>query len=131
MKKDDGLYFIASVVFSGLLKYQQIVAANNIPDENKIEIGQKLWIPLPCSCDEVDGEKVVHYAHVVQAGSTVEEIARQFGTNSRTLLSINGMANDSQLMADQSLDVPLKGAFQFIAEFLEFHFGYYSLIFLF
>ncbi|GLT96889.1 hypothetical protein SLE2022_144810 [Rubroshorea leprosula] len=116
VKKDDGLYFIASTVFSGLLKYQQIVVANKIPDENKIDIGQKLWIPLPCSCDEVSGEKVVHYAHVVEAGSTVEEIAKRFGTDSQTLLSINGMANDSQLMADQSLDVPLKACNSSIKE---------------
>ncbi|PRQ25130.1 hypothetical protein RchiOBHm_Chr6g0280231 [Rosa chinensis] len=36
---------------------QYIVKAgvSGIPDPNKIEVGQKLWIPLPCSCDKVDG----------------------------------------------------------------------------
>jgi LysM repeat protein len=77
----------------------------------KIDVGQKLWIPLPCSCDDVDGVKVVHYGHLVVAGSTVEGIAEQYGTTSATLLSLNQMANASDLKAAQVLDVPLKGSF--------------------
>ncbi|KAK2665700.1 hypothetical protein Ddye_004274 [Dipteronia dyeriana] len=109
VKKDDGLYFIASEVFAGLVVYQKIQSANKITNADLIDIGQNLTIPLPCSCDDVDGDnKVVHYAHVVQTDSTLESIAKQFGTNEDTLKKINDIADDSQLIADRSIDVPLK-----------------------
>lgn len=108
VKPDDGLYVIASSVFSGLLQYEQIVVVNKIANPNLIEVGEKLWIPLPCSCDEVNGEKVVHYAHVVAEGSTVDAIAAQFDTDTQTLLKLNGMTDKNQLIADVPFDVPLK-----------------------
>ncbi|XP_059436649.1 lysM domain-containing GPI-anchored protein 2-like [Corylus avellana] len=121
----DGLYHIAAEVFSGLVTFQEIAAVNGLVDVNKIEVGQKLWIPLPCSCDDVDGVKVVHYGHLVDGGSTVEGIAEQYGTTSSTLLSLNQMTNASDLKAAQVLDVPLKGhrtegsanRFRFLAPF--------------
>lgn len=107
--KDDGLYHIAAKVFSGLVTFQEIQAANNISDANLITVGQKLWIPLPCSCDDVDGQRVVHYGHVVPAQSTIEGIAEEFGTSQDTLLRLNGLASPRDLKADSILDVPLKG----------------------
>ncbi|XP_059433788.1 lysM domain-containing GPI-anchored protein 2-like [Corylus avellana] len=104
----DGLDHIAAEVFSRLVTYQEIAAANGVADVNKIDVGQELWIPLPCSCDDVDGLKVVHYGHLVDAGSTVDGIAEQYGTTSSTLLSLNQMTNASDLKAAQVLDVPLK-----------------------
>ncbi|KAL5562382.1 hypothetical protein UlMin_032129 [Ulmus minor] len=104
----NGLDYIARNIFSELMKYEDIAAVNGIPDPNKIEVGQKLQIPLPCSCDEVNGTKVVHYGHVVVADSSVGGIAQEFGTTEETLLKLNGMANSSQLLAGQVLDVPLK-----------------------
>ncbi|XP_074275749.1 lysM domain-containing GPI-anchored protein 2 isoform X2 [Silene latifolia] len=106
--KDDGLSHIAMQVFSGLVTYQQIQAANGIKDANLIIVGHELWIPLPCSCDDVDGEKVVHYGHVVAAGSSVEQIAEDFGTTSATLLTVNGIKDPKDLIAGQVLDVPLR-----------------------
>uniref|UniRef100_A0A2N9FUR8 LysM domain-containing protein n=1 Tax=Fagus sylvatica TaxID=28930 RepID=A0A2N9FUR8_FAGSY len=73
VKKGDFLYHIAAEIFSGLTTYETVALVNNISDPNKIDVGQKLWIPLPCSCDEVAGAKVVHYGHVVEAGSSVEK----------------------------------------------------------
>lgn len=108
MKKDDGLYFIARTVFGGLLKYPKIQEANHIVNADLIQIGQNLTIPLPCSCDDVENQKVVHYAHVVEAGSSFELIAKQFGTDARTLMDLNGI-NDSMLIAGEPVDVPLKG----------------------
>lgn len=90
------------------MTYQQIQSVNNIPDANDIDIGQKLWIPLPCSCDQVDGETVVHYGHLVAAGNTVSGIAEQFNTTESTLLNLNRMNNSADLLADSILDVPLK-----------------------
>lgn len=105
----DGLYHIAAGVFSGLVTYQQIQTANNISDANLIDVGQKLWIPLPCSCDPVDGQMVVHYGHVVPAGSSVDGIARQYNTTADVLLRLNGLASPNDLKAGAILDVPLKG----------------------
>ncbi|KAM4099428.1 hypothetical protein ACJW30_07G158800 [Castanea mollissima] len=108
VKKDDGLYNIAFFTFSNLVKFEEIAKVNGIPDPNNITVGQELWIPLPCSCDEVEGAKVVHYGHVVEAGSSVDQIATVYGTTPAILLNLNEMANASQLQAGQVFDVPLK-----------------------
>ncbi|XP_068321120.1 lysM domain-containing GPI-anchored protein 2 [Pyrus communis] len=108
VKSGDNLDHIATVLFSRLVTYQEIAAVNKISDPSLIRIGQKLWIPLPCSCDEVDGERVVHYGHVVAAGSSVEAIATEYGTTQETLLRINGISDPKTLQANQVLDVPLK-----------------------
>ena len=109
VKKDDGLDFIARTIFGQLLKYQKIVEANNISNPDLIQIGQNLTIPLPCSCDDVDNAKVVHYAHVVEEGSSFAIIAQKFGTSRDTLMKLNGIDDDSKLIAGEPLDVPLKG----------------------
>lgn len=108
VKVGDSLDAIARNVFNGFVTYKEIAAANKIPDPTKIEVGQKLWIPLPCSCDPVGGAAVVHYAHVVAAGSSVDGIAAEFGTDEETLLRLNGMSDPKKLQAGQILDVPLR-----------------------
>lgn len=104
----DGLDHIAAEVFGRLVTYQQIQAVNNISNANLITIGEELWIPLPCSCDELKGERVVHYGLVVEAGTTVEEIAQKYNTTQDTLLALNGLASPKDLLAGVVLDVPLK-----------------------
>ncbi|OVA11972.1 Peptidoglycan-binding lysin domain [Macleaya cordata] len=108
VKAGDGLDHIARNIFSLLVTYQQIAAANEIPDPDVIEIGQTLRIPLPCSCDAVEGAQVVHYGHVVAPESSVEMIAGEFGTTPETLLKLNGLANPKALKAESVLDVPLR-----------------------
>lgn len=108
VKEGDDLDSIARQVFSELVTFQQIAAVNNISNPGVINKNQELWIPLPCSCDEVNGTAVVHYGHLVAAGSTVAGIAQTFGTTEETLLKLNAMVNASQLLAKQILDVPLK-----------------------
>ncbi|XP_010530950.1 PREDICTED: lysM domain-containing GPI-anchored protein 2 [Tarenaya hassleriana] len=108
VKVGDTLSGISSVVFRGLVQFQSIGDVNGIKDVDVIEVGQRLWIPLPCSCDKVDGEDVVHYAHVVEPGSSVEKIAAQFGTDNATLLRLNGISGDSELLANYAFDVPLR-----------------------
>ncbi|XP_076931252.1 lysM domain-containing GPI-anchored protein 2-like [Bidens hawaiensis] len=106
---DDSLYHIAGELFSGLVTYKQIQNVNNISDDNNILVGQKLWIPLPCSCDGVGGEQVIHYGYLAAAGSTVSGIAQQLNTKESTLLDLNGMTSPAELLPDSILDVPLKG----------------------
>ncbi|KAL0702623.1 hypothetical protein Bca4012_058745 [Brassica carinata] len=108
VKKDDTLFLIASEILGGLVRYERISDLNRIPDPSKIDVGQRFWIPLPCSCDKLDGQDVVHYAHVVKSGSSLGEIAAQFGTDNNTLAQLNGISGDAQLLADYPLNVPLR-----------------------
>ncbi|KAE8724742.1 glycerol-3-phosphate acyltransferase 3-like [Hibiscus syriacus] len=108
VQPDDGLYHIAAEVFSRLVLYPEIAVANNISDPNNIEVGQRLRIPLPCSCDDVEGQRVVHYSHVVRPNSTLAEIAREFGADEQTLGRINGITAKNELKAEQPIDVPLR-----------------------
>ncbi|KAG9136773.1 hypothetical protein Leryth_004534 [Lithospermum erythrorhizon] len=114
--KDDGLYHIAFEIFSGLIVFQEIQEANNISDANKILVGQELWIPLPCSCDEVDGERVVHYGFVVPPRSTVAGIAAQYNTTQDVLLRLNDLASANDLKAEDVIDVPLRACASSISE---------------
>ncbi|XVE93988.1 hypothetical protein REPUB_Repub01dG0241600 [Reevesia pubescens] len=108
VQANDSLSHIAAEVFSHLVLFPQIAAANGIANPNVILVGQELKIPLPCSCDDVDGEKVVHYAHVVESGSSLEKIAQEFGTDEETLARLNGITAENELKAEQAIDVPLK-----------------------
>ncbi|KVI06388.1 Peptidoglycan-binding lysin domain-containing protein [Cynara cardunculus var. scolymus] len=82
---NDTLFHIAAEVFSRVVTFTQIQLVNNIPNPDMISVGQRFWIPLPCSCDDVEGQAVVHYGHFVQAGSTVSGIAERFNTTESTL----------------------------------------------
>ncbi|GAB2291626.1 hypothetical protein Dimus_025881 [Dionaea muscipula] len=104
----DYLYLIASQIFLNLVTVDQIQTVNNIVNASLIEIGQKLWIPLPCSCDEVGGETVVHDGYVVPSGASLAEIATDYGTTEATLETLNGITDPTKLLAGQILDVPIK-----------------------
>eukprot|EP01018_Ginkgo_biloba_P019011 Gb_21712 [translate_table: standard] len=108
VQPDNYLSMIAEEIFGGLLQYQEIVKVNAISDPNKIFPGQKLKIPLPCSCGANASSPVVHYAYVVQPKNTLEGIASEFGSTEKELMSLNGISNSSMLLAGQVLDVPLK-----------------------
>ncbi|RWR84558.1 lysM domain-containing protein [Cinnamomum micranthum f. kanehirae] len=110
VKQGYVLDYIARTIFREFVTYQEIAAVNNIPDPNLIDIGQKLWIPLPCSCDDVAAARVVHYGHVVANGSSVGQIAEEFGTTEATLMGLNNdtLSDPNNLQAGQILDVPIK-----------------------
>ncbi|KAJ8530323.1 hypothetical protein K7X08_037158 [Anisodus acutangulus] len=104
----DFLSHIVSDIFAGLFTVKELQAVNNIANPDLIQPGDKLWIPLPCSCDDVEGEKVVHYGRLVTAGSTMDAIAQQYNVSQDTLLRLNGLASPKDLLAGSVLDVPLK-----------------------
>ncbi|KAK3150402.1 hypothetical protein QOZ80_3AG0232710 [Eleusine coracana subsp. coracana] len=105
VKPQDGLDAIARNVFGAFITFQEIATANNISDPNLIQVGQKLWIPLPCSCDQVDGADVMHFAYSVAGGDTTSAIAARYGVSENTLLTLNKITKD--LQKEQILDVPL------------------------
>ncbi|XXG71876.1 hypothetical protein AAC387_Pa07g1103 [Persea americana] len=115
VKMDDGLDYIARTIFREFVTYREIAAVNNIPDPDVIDVGQELWIPLPCSCDDVDGARVVHYGHAAAAGSSVGQIAEEFGTTEATLMTLNDgrILDPKYLQAGEVLDVPLEACNSF------------------
>ncbi|TYK23296.1 lysM domain-containing GPI-anchored protein 2 [Cucumis melo var. makuwa] len=109
VQSGDSLDKIAESTFARLVTFLQIQIANKLPDPNKIDVGQELWIPLPCSCDEVDGNRVVHYGHLVESGSSISAIGGRYNVSEETILRLNGIADPKDLQASQVLDIPLKG----------------------
>lgn len=109
VKSGDIMYNIANQIFKGFVTVQQIAAASHVPNASMIDVGEKLRIPLPCSCDLVDGAEVVHLAHLVPQGVSLTAIANQFGTTPETLARINNISDPKDLLAGQVLDVPLTG----------------------
>ena len=109
VQPQDGLDHIARDVFGAFVTYQEIATANGIKDVNLIYPGQKLRIPLPCTCDPVDGAAVMHFAYSVAKGEDTAGIAARFGVNERTLLTLNKIADPKDLLQGQILDVPLPG----------------------
>ena len=124
-KGDPGLDYIARTIFGEFVTYQEIAAVNKISDPNLIWIGQKLWIPLPCSCDDVDAAMVVHYGHVVANGSSVSQIAGEFETTEATLMGLNNetLSDPNNLQAGQILDVPIKGTIRGFYEIFRGSYG--------
>ncbi|KAH7690258.1 LysM domain-containing protein [Dioscorea alata] len=108
VKPNDNLDAIAINKFGRFVTNQQIAAANGIPNPNLITPGQVLWIPLPCSCDPVDGDERVHLAHKVAPGSSLDQIAADFGVNKSTVMRLNNISDPATLQASQILDVPLR-----------------------
>ncbi|KAJ1298927.1 hypothetical protein BS78_01G491500 [Paspalum vaginatum] len=107
VQPQDGLDAIARNVFDAFVTYQEIADANGIKNVNLIDVGQKLKIPLPCTCDPVDGDRVMHYAYSVAKGDEASAIAAKFGVDQQTLLKVNGIADTKSLLQGQILDVPL------------------------
>ncbi|MCL7049939.1 hypothetical protein MKW94_025198 [Papaver nudicaule] len=105
----DFLYHIATDLFGLLITTDEIARVNNISNPELIEVDQLLWIPLPCSCDNVDGNQVVHYAYVVPPSRSLEMVAKKFGVTTESLSKLNELADDGEeLEAELVLDVPLR-----------------------
>uniref|UniRef100_A0A0D3FDG6 LysM domain-containing protein n=1 Tax=Oryza barthii TaxID=65489 RepID=A0A0D3FDG6_9ORYZ len=107
VQPQDGLDAIARNVFNAFVTYQEIAAANNIPDPDKINVSQTLWIPLPCSCDKEEGSNVMHLAYSVGKGENTSAIAAKYGVTESTLLTRNKIDDPTKLQMGQILDVPL------------------------
>lgn len=75
---------------------KEIANHNDIVDLNKIQIGQKIYIP----------QEVKQDMYIVQSGDTLSEIALQFGVSVETLKKINGISNPNLIYAGQILKLP-------------------------
>ncbi|KAI3888028.1 hypothetical protein MKW92_029276 [Papaver armeniacum] len=105
----DFLYHIATNIFGFLATTDEIAVANDISNPDLIFDDQLLWIPLPCSCDNVDGNQVVHYAYVVPSSRSLKMVAKQFGVTVESLSKLNKLPADGEVLeAELVLDVPLR-----------------------
>lgn len=73
----------------------EIVAANELPDANRLTVGQALVIPLPPR-------------HIVRPGDTLWQIARLYGTTVQALQQINRIPNPYMIQPGQTIQIPPK-----------------------
>lgn len=102
-----------------------IVAANDIPDVNQLEVGQQILIPAPGSvvptspAEVIAGETPAPPAdtptesppaadgtHVVQAGENLYRIGLRYGCSVEQMATANGIVNVSRISVGQVLQVP-------------------------
>ncbi|KAJ4964360.1 hypothetical protein NE237_024299 [Protea cynaroides] len=120
----------------GVTNFYSLLGANfslSTPSNQSFAANDTIKIPFPYSCSNGIGISdkiplytvksgdnwdyiatyvysrisVVHYGHVVTKGSSVEQIAVEYGTDANTILELNGISNANQLQAKKVLDVPL------------------------
>ncbi|XP_031487660.1 G-type lectin S-receptor-like serine/threonine-protein kinase At4g03230 isoform X2 [Nymphaea colorata] len=107
VKPGDTLDYIATSVFARLVDPKSIAAVSGSNDLSKTSPGQVLSIPLPCSCDRVDGSQVTHYALVVKKNDTLRSIADEYHVTMAQLENLNNVSSNAPIVAGQVLDVPL------------------------
>lgn len=72
-----------------------ILAANDLPNANAIQVGQKLNIlTIPGAL------------HTVKRGESLWEIARTYQTDMAEIIAVNGIENPSRIQASQELIIP-------------------------
>lgn len=76
---------------------EAIVAANHLPDQHSIRVGQELRIPVESGSDS--------NTYIVQRGDTLYSIARRFDTTVETLAALNGIASPYTIEVGQTLIV--------------------------
>jgi LysM repeat protein len=89
-----------------------ILAANGLPNPNRIYAGQTLVIPTAdpvvaddaSTSDESAAEEGTTYT--VQRGDSAIKIARNFGIDESALLEANGIANPNRVYVGQVLTIP-------------------------
>jgi len=79
-----------------------LMAENGITDPDSIVIGQELQLPAA----QAQPTPSALAGHVVQAGETLSEIAKQYGVSLTRLMLVNGIQNADAVYAGQELTIP-------------------------
>jgi len=91
VKSGDSLTKIAN---SFGVTVSSIITINQMPDPNKLVVGEALIIPTP---DRI---------HVVLAGDSLWKIAQQYGTTVSAITAANNISNPDQIYIGQRLIIP-------------------------
>ena len=87
--------------------YQELARINNIPDPNKISVGQVLRLsgatPPPAP---VNGGQV----YTVKPGDTLSAIGTKYGVSYQTIASANNISDPNKIYVGQRLTIPGGGA---------------------
>lgn len=83
------------------VSYQAIAQANNIPDPNKIYVGQRLTIPGGGA-----SPAPAVRAYVVKPGDTLSAIAAKFNTTYQSLAAYNGIPDANKIYPGQTIRIP-------------------------
>ena len=78
------------------ISYEDVAAANEIPDPSRLVVGQALVIPI-------DGS-----FHLVQPGQSLYVISQLYGITVQELARINGISQTDTLQIGQRLTIPAK-----------------------
>lgn len=103
--KGETLYGIArdyGITFSELL------AANDLPKDTKVKVGQKLRIPGTRDETPTSADKTATTTIVVAKGDTLFGLARTWQTTTDTLRELNGLGSKGAIKIGQKLLVPAR-----------------------
>ena len=89
----------------------ELMAANAITDANRIQIGQRLTVPLPLS----RGAHVASWrsgggSHTIEPGDTLSALAERWGTTVEEIARVNGIADPSHVWVGQEIVIPGGGS---------------------
>ncbi|MBS4196912.1 LysM peptidoglycan-binding domain-containing protein [Lederbergia citri] len=93
VQRGDTLWSIANQYGSTV---QNIAAANQLPNPNKLLIGQSLVIPIGAT------------QHVIRRGETLWQIAQRYGVPIQTIIQINQLTHPSMLNVGTEIIIPPK-----------------------
>ncbi len=88
---------------------QEILAVNNIPNPNRIEVGQVIVIPTTGSTPPAGGGSggpATGTIHTVRSGETLATIARQYGSTVTAIAQANSLINPNLIYVGQQLRIP-------------------------
>lgn len=92
------------------LTVEDLQAKNNLPDPNRISVGQKLQLPQPGERVQADtaaaGGGVADDVYVVKAGDTLYAISQELDVTVEDLAELNEITDPSQLFVGRRLLIP-------------------------
>ncbi|XP_042496079.1 lysM domain-containing GPI-anchored protein 1 [Macadamia integrifolia] len=96
-RPSDTLAGIADNVYSGLVSADQIREANSISDPTVLDVGQTLFVPLPCTCfNNTDNFlPAIYMSYVVRPVDTLAGIAARYATTITDLMNVNALGSSS------------------------------------
>lgn len=76
------------------ISLSEIIAANSLPDPNRLLIGQSLLIPI------------AFRQHIVRAGETLWQIAQKYGVAVGSIVQANHISDPSKINPGMILNIP-------------------------